>query len=98
MRYLLAAAILCLAGCFHFNPISNNTNLNEVDFSNAKNWKRGEGCDHYITIFGPMRVQGHGNSVVQAAIDGGIKRVYAVESRYLNFIIALRVCTIVYGE
>jgi hypothetical protein len=87
---------LTLSGCtVKYSPLINSVDLTQTDFSNAKNFKKGEGCR--TLLFGALPIGGS-SSVVRAIINGNISHVKAVDYRVKNFFIITQSCVTVYGE
>lgn len=85
-----------MSSCAHYSPVVNNTNINEIDFTDIGKWKRGVACSDYVLcLLGPIR--GERNSLSDAIKDGGLSRVYLVEQKFTWFLLLCQHCTIAYG-
>ena len=69
--------------------------LTSVDFSNARDFKEAKACEIYFLWFiGPF-----GNAqIIKAIQENNIKKVYAVDRYYANYLIVQEICVFVYGE
>ena len=93
---LLVLISFVIIGCSTaVSPITNTVDLTTVDFSNARNFKEAKACEIYLLGFiGPF-----GNAQIITAIqDNYIKKVYAVDRYYANYIFIQQTCVFVYGE
>ena len=93
---LLVLISIVIVGCSTaISPVTNTVDLTSRDFSNAKNLKEAEACEFYIIGFiGPF-----GNAQIFKAIkENDIKKVYAVDKYYANYIFVQERCVFVFGE
>lgn len=95
MRWLrlLVLAVWMTSGCVSMPPIQNTTNLSNVDFSNVKEFKRGESCTTFLLgliPFGSTRITG-------AVRDARIKNLKIVEYETRNYLIISQFCLVAYG-
>ncbi len=90
----VGAALLISAGCTTLTtPLSNTTNLKEVDFS--KEMKNGKSCQYYI--FGLLGPFGDA-SVVNAAKDSSLSKVEVVDHKDGWYLLVTQHCVVVYGQ
>lgn len=93
---LALVGALALSGCASkYSPIINTVDITNVDFSNAKSFKQGEGCR--TMLFGVYPIGGSA-SLLRAVKNGDISHVKAVDYRAKNWIIVTQSCVTVYGE
>ncbi|MBI4972509.1 MAG: hypothetical protein HZC16_01685 [Candidatus Omnitrophica bacterium] len=90
----VGVALLLFAGCAAMTtPVSNTTNLKEVDFS--KEMKNGKSCQYYI--FGLLGPFGDA-SVVNAAKDSSLSKVEVVDHKDGWYLLVSQHCVVVYGQ
>lgn len=92
-RCLLLLAMAFVPACVSMPPIQNNTDLTKVDFSEVKNFKRGESCTTFlfgIIPFGSTRI-------TSAARDARIKSLKVVEYETRNYVVITQFCLVAYG-
>ena len=84
-----------IIGCTTISPVTNTVDLTSTDFSNAKNFKEAKACEFFfIGFIGPF-----GNAqIIKAIQENSIKKVYAVDRYYANYIFVQKRCVFVYGE
>ena len=84
-----------IIGCTTISPVTNTVDLTSTDFSNAKNFKEAKACEFFfIGFIGPF-----GNAqIIKAIQESHIKKVYAVDKYYANYIFVQERCVFVYGE
>ena len=99
MRRILMVALLIvsfsLSGCISaFTPITNTADLQKVDLSS--NFKEGKSCAWFFlfNLFGPFGDM----SVMKAAKESGIKKAEVVDYQIENYLLAARMCAMVYGK
>ena len=92
---LLVLISFVIIGCTTVSPITNTVDLTNTDFINAKDFKEGKACEIYLIGFiGPF-----GNAqIIKAIQENYIKKVYAVDKYFSNWILFQRRCVLVYGE
>ena len=92
---LLVLISFVIIGCTTVSPITNTVDLTNTDFINAKDFKEGKACEIYLIGFiGPF-----GNAqIIKAIQENYIKKVYAVDRYYANYIFVQEICVFVYGE
>ena len=92
---LLVLISFVIIGCTTVSPITNTVDLTNTDFINAKDFKEAKACEIYLLWFiGPF-----GNAqIIKAIQENYIKKVYAVDKYYSDWIIFQKRCVIVYGE
>ena len=92
---LLVLISFVIIGCTTVSPVTNTVDLTNVDFINAKDFKEAKACEFYFLGFiGPF-----GNSqIIKAIQENYIKKVYAVDKYFSNWILFQRRCVLVYGE
>ena len=81
--------------CLTVSPVTNTVDLTSVDFKNARDFKEAKACEFYFLRFiGPF-----GNAqIIKAIQENNIKKVYAVDRYYANYIFVQKRCVFVYGE
>ena len=92
---LLVLISSVIIGCTTVSPITNTVDLTNTDFINAKDFKEAKACEFYFLGFiGPF-----GNSqIIKAIQENYIKKVYAVDRYYANYLFVQEICVFVYGE
>ena len=92
---LLVLISVVIIGCTTVSPITNTVDLTNTDFINAKDFKEAKACEIYLLWFiGPF-----GNAqIIKAIQENYIKKVYAVDKYYSDWIIFQKRCVLVYGE
>jgi len=93
---LLVLISFVIIGCtIAESPITNTVDLTNTDFINAKDFKEAKACEIYLLWFiGPF-----GNAqIIKAIQENYIKKVYAVDKYYSDWIIFQKRCVLVYGE
>ena len=92
---LLVLISFVIIGCTTVSPITNTVDLTNTDFINAKDFKEGKACEIYLIGFiGPF-----GNAqIIKAIQENYIKKVYAVDKYFTNYIFVQQRCVVVYGE
>ena len=92
---LLVLIIFVIIGCTTVSPITNTVDLTNTDFINAKDFKEAKACEFYFLWFiGPF-----GNAqIIKAIQENYIKKVYAVDKYFTNYIFFQEKCVVVYGE
>ena len=93
---LLVLISFVIIGCSKtVSPVTNTVDLTNTDFINAKDFKEGKACEIYLIGFiGPF-----GNAqIIKAIQENYIKKVYAVDKYFSNWILFQRRCVLVYGE
>ena len=93
---LLVLISFVIIGCtIAESPITNTVDLTNTDFINAKDYKEAKACEIYLIGFiGPF-----GNAqIIKAIQENYIKKVYAVDKYFSNWILFQRRCVLVYGE
>jgi hypothetical protein len=92
---LLVLISFVIIGCTTVSPVTNTVDLTNTDFINAKDFKEGKACEIYLIGFiGPF-----GNAqIIKAIQENYIKKVYAVDKYFSNWILFQRRCVLVYGE
>ena len=92
---LLVLISFVIIGCTTVSPVTNTVDLTNTDFINAKDYKEAKACEIYLIGFiGPF-----GNAqIIKAIQENYIKKVYAVDKYFSNWILFQRRCVLVYGE
>ena len=92
---LLVLISFVIIGCTTVSPITNTVDLTNTDFINAKDFKEAKACEIYLIGFiGPF-----GNAqIIKAIQENYIKKVYAVDKYFTNYILFQEKCIVVYGE
>ena len=93
---LLVLISFVIIGCsIAESPITNTVDLTNTDFINAKDFKEAKACEIYLIGFiGPF-----GNAqIIKAIQENYIKKVYAVDKYFTNYIFVQQRCVVVYGE
>ena len=92
---LLVLISFVIIGCTTVSPITNTVDLTNTDFINAKDFKEAKACEIYLIGFiGPF-----GNAqIIKAIQENYIKKVYAVDKYFTNYILFQEKCVLVYGE
>ena len=92
---LLVLISFVIIGCRTWSPVTNTVDLTNIDFINAKDFKEAKACEFYFLGFiGPF-----GNSqIIKAIQENYIKKVYAVDKYFTNYIFVQEKCVVVYGE
>ena len=91
---LLVLISFVIIGCTTVSPVTNTVDLTNTDFINAKDFKEAKACEFYILGIGPF-----GNKqIIKAIRENYIKKVYAVDKYFSNWILFQRRCVLVYGE
>ena len=92
---LLVLISFVIIGCRTVSPVTNTVDLTNTDFINAKDFKEAKACEIYLIGFiGPF-----GNAqIIKAIQENYIKKVYAVDKYFSNWILFQRRCVLVYGE
>ena len=92
---LLVLISSVIIGCTTVSPITNTVDLTNTDFINAKDFKEAKACEIYLLWFiGPF-----GNAqIIKAIQENNIKKVYAVDKYFTNYILFQEKCVLVYGE
>ena len=92
---LLVLISFVIIGCTTVSPITNTVDLTNTDFINAKDFKEAKACEIYFLGFiGPF-----GNAqIIKAIQENYIKKVYAVDRYYANYLFVQEICVFVYGE
>ena len=92
---LLVLISFVIIGCTTVSPITNTVDLTNTDFINAKDFKEAKACEIYFLWFiGPF-----GNAqIIKAIQENYIKKVYAVDRYYANYLFVQEICVFVYGE
>ena len=92
---LLVLISFVIIGCSTaVSPITNTVDLTNTDFINAKDFKEAKACEFFILGIGPF-----GNKqIIKAIQENYIKKVYAVDKYFSNWILFQRRCVLVYGE
>ena len=92
---LLVLISFVIIGCTTVSPITNTVDLTNTDFINAKDFKEAKACEIYFLWFiGPF-----GNAqIIKAIQENYIKKVYAVDKYFTNYIFFQEKCVVVYGE
>ena len=93
---LLVLISFVIIGCtIAESPITNTVDLTNTDFINAKDFKEAKACEIYLLWFiGPF-----GNAqIIKAIQENYIKKVYAVDKYFTNYIFVQERCIVVYGE
>ena len=94
---LLVLISFVIIGCtIARSPIENTVDLTSVDFKNAKDFKEAKACEIYFLYFiGPFFGDAQ---IVKAIQENYIKKVYAVDKYFTNYIFVQQRCVVVYGE
>ena len=96
MTIALASSLAFSSGCaFRMSPVGNSTDLTQVDFSDAAQWKKGESCITFLLGFFPIS---RSASVYDAAIAGGISKVMVVDEEFKKGFLSRSTCITVYGK
>ena len=92
---LLVLISFVIIGCTTVSPVTNTVDLTNTDFINAKDFKEAKACEIYFLWFiGPF-----GNAqIIKAIQENYIKKVYAVDKYFTNYILFQEKCVVVYGE
>ena len=92
---LLVLISFVIIGCTTVSPITNTVDLTNTDFINAKDFKEAKACEIYLIGFiGPF-----GNAqIIKAIQENYIKKVYAVDKYFTNYIFVQKRCIVVYVE
>ena len=92
---LLVLISFVIIGCTTVSPITNTVDLTNTDFINAKDFKEAKACEiNFLWFIGPF-----GNAqIIKAIQENYIKKVYAVDKYFSNWILFQRRCVLVYGE
>ena len=93
---LLVLISFVIIGCTTVSPITNTVDLTNTDFINAKDFKEAKACEIYFLYFiGPFFGDAQ---IIKAIQENYIKKVYAVDKYYSDWIIFQKRCVLVYGE
>ena len=93
---LLVLISFVIIGCTTVSPITNTVDLTNTDFINAKDFKEAKACEIYFLYFiGPFFGDAQ---IIKAIQENYIKKVYAVDRYYSDWIIFQKRCVLVYGE
>ena len=93
---LLVLISSVIIGCTTVSPITNTVDLTNTDFINAKDFKEAKACEIYFLYFiGPFFGDAQ---IIKAIQENYIKKVYAVDKYFSNWILFQRRCVLVYGE
>ena len=93
---LLVLISFVIIGCTTVSPITNTVDLTNTDFINAKDFKEAKACEIYFLYFiGPFFGDAQ---IIKAIQENYIKKVYAVDKYFSNWIIFQKRCVLVYGE
>ena len=93
---LLVLISFVIIGCTTVSPITNTVDLTNTDFINAKDFKEAKACEIYFLYFiGPFFGDAQ---IIKAIQENYIKKVYAVDKYFTNYILFQEKCVIVYGE
>ena len=94
---LLVLISFVIIGCsIAESPITNTVDLTSVDFKNARDFKEAKACEIYFLYFiGPFFGDAQ---IIKAIQENYIKKVYAVDKYFSNWILFQRRCVLVYGE
>ena len=93
---LLVLISFVIIGCTTVSPITNTVDLTNTDFINAKDFKEAKACEIYFLYFiGPFFGDAQ---IIKAIQENYIKKVYAVDKYFSNWILFQRRCVLVYGE
>ena len=92
---ILVLISFVIIGCRTVSPVTNTVDLTSTDFKNAKDFKEAKACEIYLLGFiGPF-----GNAqIIKAIQENYIKKVYAVDKYFTNYIFVQKRCVVVYGE
>ena len=92
---LLVLISFVIIGCTTVSPITNTVDLTNTDFINAKDFKEAKACEiNFLWFIGPF-----GNAqIIKAIQENYIKKVYAVDKYFTNYIFVQEKCVVVYGE
>ena len=92
---LVLISFVIIGCCTTVSPVTNTVDLTNTDFINAKDFKEAKACEIYLIGFiGPF-----GNAqIIKAIQENYIKKVYAVDKYFSNWILFQRRCVLVYGE
>ena len=94
---LLVLISFVIIGCtIAESPITNTVDLTNTDFINAKDFKEAKACEIYFLYFiGPFFGDAQ---IIKAIQENYIKKVYAVDKYFTNYIFVQKRCVVVYGE
>ena len=94
---LLVLISFVIIGCsIAESPITNTVDLTSVDFKNARDFKEAKACEIYFLYFiGPFFGDAQ---IIKAIQENYIKKVYAVDKYFTNYIFVQKRCVVVYGE
>ena len=93
---LLVLISFVIIGCTTVSPVTNTVDLTNTDFINAKDFKEAKACEIYFLYFiGPFFGDAQ---IIKAIQENYIKKVYAVDKYFSNWILFQRRCVLVYGE
>ena len=94
---LLVLISFVIIGCsIAESPITNTVELTSVDFKNARDFKEAKACEFFFLYFiGPFFGDAQ---IIKAIQENYIKKVYAVDRYYANYIFVQEICVFVYGE
>ena len=94
---LLVLISFVIIGCsIAESPITNTVDLTNTDFINAKDFKEAKACEIYFLYFiGPFFGDAQ---IIKAIQENYIKKVYAVDKYFTNYILFQEKCVVVYGE
>ena len=94
---LLVLISFVIIGCtIAESPITNTVDLTNTDFINAKDFKEAKACEIYFLYFiGPFFGDAQ---IIKAIQENYIKKVYAVDKYFTNYIFFQEKCVVVYGE
>ena len=92
---LLVLISFVIIGCTTVSPITNTVDLTNTDFINAKDFKEAKACEiNFLWFIGPF-----GNAqIIKAIQENYIKKVYAVDRYFANYLFVQEICVFVYGE
>ena len=86
------ASVLLISGCTSHSPSLNTVDVTNKDLTHLKS---GKACGTYILgLIGPFGQE----SIVDAAIDGNVTKIKALDKNTDNFLIFSRNCITVHGE
>ena len=94
---LLVLISFVIIGCtIAESPITNTVDLTNTDFINAKDFKEAKACEFFFLYFiGPFFGDAQ---IIKAIQENYIKKVYAVDKYFTNYILFQEKCVVVYGE
>ena len=93
---LLVLISFVIIGCRTWSPVTNTVDLTNIDFINAKDFKEAKACEIYFLYFiGPFFGDAQ---IIKAIQENYIKKVYAVDKYFTNYIFVQEKCVVVYGE